>query len=577
MYSEYKSNFDKELNAAHILTSEILDCFSRFYVNDEYAFPLAPYLLTMVSMQPNPEKFTYDRLLGEELLLDSNVKYLVETYLNADLWQHLLDLTSKYSTDDFYVATIYGTAQHELKTGEPTPRSIISLAHEILDVKANELVADFCCGTGNYIFSASVREPNAIYEGYEDDIYRSEAAMMLSEMLAPKANIEYTDVFYLYGKYDSGRYDKIFSNYPFGMKLKSFDSDCLFFRGLRYDFPKISSSTSSDWIFNLLICDMLKDSGKAVAIMTNGSTRNSVDIPMRKHFVENGFIEAVISLPSKMFSFTGIPTTLIVLSKNNKSVRMIDATNLCHRGRRQCIFTDEDIRVIVDAFKKDCEYSKSISINELRENEYCLDLERYTEAKIHFNNGVSFEDIMKSITRGAPCTAEQLDEMVSKSATNMQYLMLANIQNGLIDDKLPYLSYIDPKYEKYCLKNNSLILSKNGYPYKVAVASVKENQKILANGNLYIIELDEDKVNPYYLKAFFDSEQGISVLRNITVGAKIPNIGVDKLKKVEIPLPPLEEQNRIAERYLSTLNEISSLKLKLEETIDKLQLIFNEG
>ena len=52
--------------------------------------------------------------------------------------------------------------------------------------------------------------------------------------------------------------------------------------------------------------------------------------------------------------------------------------------------------------------------------------------------------------------------------------MLANIQNGIIDDKLPYLSSIEPKYEKYCLKNNDLILSKNGYPYKVAVARERD-------------------------------------------------------------------------------------------------------
>ena len=165
--------------------------------------------------------------------------------------------------------------------------------------------------------------------------------------------------------------------------------------------------------------------------------------------------------------------------------------------------------------------------------------------------------------------------MVSDSVTDMQYLMLANIQNGIIDDKLPYLSYIDPKYDRYCLKNNTLILSKNGFPYKVAVASVSEGQRILANGNLYIIELDEDKANPYYIKAFFDSEQGHAVLKSITVGAAMPNIGVDKLKKVEIPLPPMEEQTRIAQRYQATLDEIAAIKLQLEKSVSKLHHIFD--
>ena len=154
--------------------------------------------------------------------------------------------------------------------------------------------------------------------------------------------------------------------------------------------------------------------------------------------------------------------------------------------------------------------------------------------------------------------------------------MLANIQNGIIDDKLPYLSYIDTKYERYCLKNNTLILSKNGFPYKVAVASVRDGQRILANGNLYIIELDEEKANPYYIKAFFDSEQGHAVLKSITVGAAMPNIGVDKLKKVEIPLPPMEEQERIAHKYQVTLDEIAVIKLRLEKAVSKLHHIFDE-
>ena len=220
--------------------------------------------------------------------------------------------------------------------------------------------------------------------------------------------------------------------------------------------------------------------------------------------------------------------------------------------------------------------AKDISIEELRKNEYNLNLSRYAAGDLRFENGVPFESVIKRISRGAPCTAKQLDEMVSDCVTNMQYLMLANIRDGVIDDKLPYLSYIDQKYEKYCLKNNSLILSKNGLPYKVAVASVQKNQKILANGNLYIIELDEKKANPYYIKAFFDSEQGYTVLKSITVGAVLPNIGVDKLKKVEIPLPPIEEQNRIAEKYRATMDEIAVIKLHLEKAVNKLHHIFDE-
>ena len=295
---------------------------------------------------------------------------------------------------------------------------------------------------------------------------------------------------------------------------------------------------------------------------------------MRKYFVEKKMVECVISLPNKMFTSTTIPTTIIVLSNNNESVRMIDASMICQQGRRQNELSDDNIETIMRAMSRDTSFSKLVSLEELRENEYVLNLSRYLKEELPFENGVTFESIMKNITRGAQCTASQLDEIVSDDVTDMQYLMLGNIKNGMIDDKLPYISKIELKYEKYCLKNNSLILSKNGYPYKVAIVNVKENQKILANGNLYIIELDEEKANPYYIKAFLESEYGTAALKEITVGATIPNIGVDKLKKIIIPLPSMAEQNKIAQKYQDTLDEIARIKLQLEETTQKLTKIF---
>ena len=155
--------------------------------------------------------------------------------------------------------------------------------------------------------------------------------------------------------------------------------------------------------------------------------------------------------------------------------------------------------------------------------------------------------------------------------------MLGNIHDGIIDEELPYLSVIEKNLERYCLKRNNLILSKNGYPFKLAIANPKEGQLILANGNLFIIEIDEEKANPYYLKAFFESEQGVAALKSIVVGATIPNIGVESLKSLLIPIPSLEEQYRIAEKYQATQDEIKVLKLRLAKAVDRLYHIFDEG
>ena len=61
----------------------------------------------------------------------------------------------------------------------------------------------------------------------------------------------------------------------------------------------------------------------------------------------------------------------------------------------------------------------------------------------------------------------------------------------------------------------------------MAVAEVKKGMKMLGNGNLFIIELDNEKINPYFIKAFFDSEAGTAALNSIVVGATIPNISAE--------------------------------------------------
>jgi type I restriction enzyme M protein len=341
-------------------------------------------------------------------------------------------------------------------------------------------------------------------------------------------------------------------------------------------FPDIVKATSSDWIYNSLLLSTLKETGKAYAIMTNGSTWNGTDKSIREYFVRKGFIETIISLPANMFSGMSMATTLIVLSYGNSSVRMIDASKIFIVGRRQNIFSDENIALIVNLLSTDTENSALVSFDDIAKNDYVINPSRYLAEEIEIKDGVEFGSVIKRITRGAPLRAEELDKMVSLEPTMYQYLMLANIKDGIIDENLPYIKDIDQKLEKYCIKNNSLVLSKNGAPFKVAVAEVEEGKKILGNGNLYIIELDEEKINPFYLKAFFDSEIGETVLKRIAVGAKMPNITVEALKKINVPMPTMEKQIQVVERTRAKMDEVKVLRLRLERAIQSMKTFFEE-
>ena len=473
----------------------------------------------------------------EDARIDADIKKVAEDFYISENWKELMELTKAHEQKIFYLVSLL----RDLSDPMMTPESLGNLADELLEIKANDKFADFCCGAGTVVADVVKNHPTVEAYGFDKLVSSIAIAKIYNDLSEGKITFEAKDIFELGLDEDNGRrFDKIFANYPFGMRIKELGLGNQYLEQLEKRIPSVSKATSSDWLFNSLMVDMLSEDGKAVGIMTNGSTWNQSDSAIRSYFIENGLIECVIALPARLFAGITIATSMIVFSREN-------------------------ISLIIKATKSNSDISMYVSAEQLRDNDYVLSMNRYIVHDVA--DGMAFGDVIKRITRGAQLNAKALDEITTTVPTDMQYLMLANIKNGLIDKK----------NDKYCLSNHCLILSKNGYPYKIAVAEVKEGQRILGNGNLYIIELDEEKADPYYLAAFFGSEQGTAALRSITVGATIPNIGVEQLTKLVIPIPPIEKQKEIADKYKTVKDEITMLQLKLEKAKNRMAHIIEEG
>lgn len=530
------------------------------------------YLLAKASKYNNPFNISLDDFLKDGI--DKDILSVAYEIPIGDVWESLLQLLKKYPTNIFAL----NVHLRDLNDANSTPEGIANLAIKLLDIAPGDNIAELCCGTGLVIRSIKDSFPSVNATGYDKNQYDIAVAKACNEFSDKKISFFRHDIFTLVN--DGNRlstYNKIFSNYPFGMRLRDLGVGKKYLETLSLRVPSISKATSSDWLYNMLMTELLKENGKAVGIMTNGSTWNLIDAPIRKYFVENGLIECVIALPARLFGNSAIATSMVVFSHRNTGVRLVDASSQFKEGRRTNELTVNNVNTILDMITTDSEKSCFITTESLRQNDYVLNTNRYITNSNSIKDGVSFDTVIKRITRGAPLNANQLDKISSAVPTDMQYLMLSNIKNGLIDVNLPYLTEIDKKNEKYCLSNHCLIMSKNGYPYKIAVAEVKEGQRIMANGNLYIIELDEEMVDPYYLAAFFNSENGTAALKSITVGAAIPNIGVEQLKKLTIPLPPIEKQKVISDRYKESRDEIEMLQLKMAKALNRMIHVFEEG
>ena len=498
---------------------------------------------------------------------------LSKRYLDEVIWEKFLGLIDRYKQ---YDESFFANAALSSYSGKSaTPFVVMKIALGILDIQNGDKVMDLGCGGG--AFMSTMFDLNKLarytegkyanvfaggkYYGYEISVEEKEIAVLRANLLGVHnigGDFTNVDSDYSNGICDTNRFDKIFANYPLGLKYLP--------QGLE------AKGKSSDWSFNNWICNHLSEGGKAVAIMSNGSVWNTADIAIRKEFVEKGLVEAVIALPEGLFSDTNIATTMIVFSHGNKSVKMVEKI-------------DYDIMSMLDGYeekilaglKSDTEYSKTVSLSELRDNDYVLNYNRYITPTFKFKDCKKLGDFINSIRRGVSC------KEVPPETYPVLSLSLSNIKNGLIDEDLPSVFYPENavKSDMY-LKENDLIISKSGEPYKIAVFSEPQpkpwgREPVVASGNLYVIELDTNRINPYYVKVFLESQQGKALLNSRSNQATIINISRKELEKLDIPVPPLDIQNKIAEAYLARVDEYKVCQAKLEDVTNRMNSVFDDN
>lgn len=495
-----------------------------------------------------------------------------------DCWDIIISNLSKFTSFELLAFILFYNPSMGIKgPSMSTPNDLLDLTLSILNIEDTDEVLELCSGKGNFIIEATANGCLSKYTGVELNLTEITIAKLRTSVI--RENYEY--ILHDALEFRLGRKaNKIFANYPFMMRSPAIIE---YKKQLEksIDLPKdIIRRASSDWLFNLAIMEQLDVNGKAVVIMTNGSTWNNSDEKIRQYFVENGYIESVVSLAPRLFEETAIPVSLVVLSHNNEKVRLVDAKNMFKSERRKNVLTEKNIKDILGMLDKDTNLSTTKTIKELSENEFILNASRYFEVLPTVENGVEFGSTIKKITRGSQLKASDFDEYKSSTPTDYQYLILSNINDGVIslNNDEQYLKEIPEKLEKYCIKNNSIVLSKIGMPtFKSAVAQFDEDTKVVANGNLFIIELDENKVNPFYIQAFLASDLGEATLKSIYTGGAIPTITLEKLKRMMIPVPSLQEQEVIAQKYAAAVDELIILNRKVEKTKDRMKHIFEEG
>ena len=153
------------------------------------------------------------------------------------------------------------------------------------------------------------------------------------------------------------------------------------------EYGKLAPSSKADFAFIQHMIYNLAENGVMAVIMPHGVLfRGAAEGHIRKYLIEEkNYLDAVIGLPANLFFGTSIPTCILVFKKCREQpddILFIDASQYFEKVKTQNYLRDEDVDRIIDTYAKRItidKYSYVASLDEVRENDYNLNIPRYVD------------------------------------------------------------------------------------------------------------------------------------------------------------------------------------------------------
>lgn len=384
---------------------------------------------------------------------------------------------------------------------------------------------------------------------------------------------------YIFGK-KLELFDKVITFPPVSLKLnKEAIDDNKFNRfrygkvGMRADYAFISNDIAS-----------LKDKGKAVIAVADGPLfQSGSTAKIRQNLVDEDLVEAVISLPSRLFTMASVPLNLLVINKDKKDfkgkIQFINgnqaewyrhdkvANILTSTGVEEIakIYNDKVEKDGISTIISNADYKDTLSVKKyILPTEITIDNHKYhiNKENLKKNNSLSLEQLVE-IKRGFNVTQK------NESATG-KYLAIkvVDINDKKINKAKLSRINIPTDPTRYLLKKNDLLLSTRGTLGKVAMIE-EDNTNMVASSNLVALRAKSDNINMKWLMYYLASPMGKFEISQAASGTAISTISPSDLRNIQIPVVDKAEQDRAVERF-------EQAKVKLDQKIKELQKEYSE-
>lgn len=209
------------------------------------------------------------------------------------------------------------------------------------------------------------------------------------------------------GTYQPLYVDAVISNPPYSQPWNPTDKET----DSRYAEYGLAPKGKADYAFLLHDLYHIRPDGIMNIVLPHGVLfRGNEEGMIRKNLIEKNKIDAIIGLPANIFYGTSIPTIVMVLKqkRENTDVLFIDASKGFIKDGKNNKLRSSDIKKIVDTVisrKNVDKFSRVVTRDEIRENDYNLNIPRYVDS----SDNVEIWDIFASMFGELPIS--EVDEL----------------------------------------------------------------------------------------------------------------------------------------------------------------------
>lgn len=214
--------------------------------------------------------------------------------------------------------------------------------------------------------------------------------------------------------------DFILANPPFNLEwdVDKVSNDPRWRYGLA---PKTNANYA--WLQHMI--SKLSQNGKMACILANGSlSAGGQEGEIRKKLLENDLVDCILSMPSNLFYTVTVPCSIWIINRNKKQkghTLFINANNMGTMVTRKLReLSQDEILSIAETYhnyQNDTNYEdklgycKKASLEEIESNDYVLTPGRYVGTEEVEDDGIPFEEKMKTLTAELSNQFKQSNEL----------------------------------------------------------------------------------------------------------------------------------------------------------------------